>query len=259
MFWGSIGKYHKSVWDDMNEKVIVYEEMINIEYNMEQQEIVMQLPLEILSAGPKFLECYVGEYLLGRRSLYCGEVSSSKVAPSAKDLSRDLIEKHRSCSDPLLSSVRAAVDFFVLCDKCTLKGMQYEFTGEIKAYYADKYPFNFKINIATGIRLPRGEHHVRIDLLNVVTGNRLNLTKNVITAKSDCLGEMFCGDLFASIPEPGLYCFNLYVDEEFITSTVLPIENSKPMFSYALRKEDMERVANGEHIKLLKRSAESKK
>jgi hypothetical protein len=61
------------------------------------------------------------------------------------------------------------------------------------------------------------------------------------------------GETMVSVPTPGWYFFNLYVDDTLIGSSMICAETEKAGYSYSLLPADAERVAGGELLILSRR------
>ena len=262
--WGSNGDHKIEFYlSQDNQRILVYNKIVNLCYMPEQQEFDFMLKLKIEKPGPVFLDCYVGEQFLGRRALYFDIVEKPVVKNQdefikfQQEVERRLIEKHQKCSDPEVSERLAILEYFVICEKIEAPKCRYRFIKEPKAIYWKSYPLRYRATIATGIRLPHGEHKITIDLVNVSNRLRTEIGNIKVSPTSDCFVVPIEGDLIAKIPSKGLYFFNIYLDGKFLGSTLLPFEDDNPSYSYALRDSDIQRVKSGELIALMKRSMQS--
>jgi hypothetical protein len=124
--------------------------------------------------------------------------------------------------------------------------MKYKFIEEIGAVYWKSYPLNLKLTIASGFRFLKGKHNVRIDLINAATRETCNITSDTVEANSECLVTRIDGELIVKIPNAGIYFLNVYADDKFITSTLLPAETGKAKYSWSLLDENIKEVESGE-------------
>ena len=263
--WGSNGDHKIEFYlSQDNQKTLIYNKIVNLRYMPEQQEFDFMLKLKIEKPGPVFLDCYIGGQFLGRRALYFDIVE--RLAVKNKDefikfqqeVEKQLIEKHQKCSDPELSDRLAILEYFVICEKIEAPKCQYRFIREPRAIYCKSYPLLYRATMAAGIRLPRGEHKITIDLVNVANRVRTEMANVVVSPTSDCLLVQIEGDLVVRIPSKGLYFFNIYLNNKFVGSTLLPFEDDNPSYSYALIESDRQRVKSGELMALMKRSTQKK-
>lgn len=264
-FWGPRGNYILKIYIDYcTNKIMLYESKIHIEYPSEQEEIDIMLNINIQNPGPIFLECYIDNYLLGRRALFFGKVKS--VSPTNREefiafkekFSRELVKQHRECSDPELKDKVCFLNYFIICESCSFIGEEYEFIREMRAVFWQKYPLHLKLFIASAFRFSRGEHNLRVDLVNAATRETNTITSTTVKGTSECIVTPVYGEFVVKIPEPGVYFFNLYVDDQFLSSILLAAETDKPKYSYSLSEEDLEDVGSGELLILVKRSQVAK-
>ena len=115
-----------------------------------------------------------------------------------------------------------------------------------------------KLFIAIACRFSKGNHNIHIDLVNAATRETVKVTSATVTSSADCIVIPIHGKVITKIPEPGMYFFSLYVDNQFISSIVLPVETDDPEYSYSLMDQDSKRLASGELLVLSKRSRQIK-
>ncbi len=186
--WGSNGDHKIEFYlSQDNQRLLVYNKIVNLRYMPEQQEFDFMLKLKIGKPGPVFLDCYIGEQFLGRRALYFDIVekpivkNQNEFIKFQQEVERQLIEKHQKCGDPELSERLAILEYFVICEKIEAPKCQYRFTREPKAIYWKSYPLRYRATIAIGIRLPHGEHKITIDLVNVANRIRTEIGNIVVS------------------------------------------------------------------------------
>jgi len=264
-FWGPAGDHELIFRLNVYEKTrTLYKRTVSIEYFPEQVEVDTTLFLEINSPGPAFLECYIDNQLLARKALYFGVPSETipKTKEEYKNLikeyPRKLIEQHRKYTDPVLQKKNCILEYFILCREAIYEEGKYQFSGEMRAVYWKSYPLPLKLLIATAFRLSKGNHNIRMDLVNAATHETSKVASAVVVPTADCIVTPIHGEVIVRIPKPSIYCFNLYVDDQFISSIILPAETNEPRYSYSLIDEDSKRVASGELLALAKRSQQIK-
>jgi len=264
-FWGPRGTYPLRIFlDDCVDKLLIYEENIKIDHPYEPVELEKSLRLDIKDTGPVFLECYVQDHLLGRKALFFGkpETNPPRTLKEMVDIRehaiKNLVEKHRRCFDPVLKNRSCFLEFFIICQEGKLRECEYEFLGELKAVYCRKYPLLLKLCIVSGFRFSKGKHSSRIDLVNAFTHETTPVTTGNFEGSSECIVTPVMGEVKTLIPEPAIYYFNLYVDDQFISSILLPAETDKPKFSYSLLDEHSKAVESGDLLILAKRSKQAK-
>jgi len=264
-FWGPLGKHILNIsLDDNGKQTPICVQEINIPYPSELNEFAIPIRLFSAQPGPVFINCYIDDFLISRKSLYLARMdeihsTTAEDARSQNEINkRILIAKHQECSDPELSEAGCFLEYFILCQQCVVQNGRYEFRGEARAIYWKKYPLLFKTQLAASLRLPRGKHGIRIDLVNAQSSKRLTIAQKEICSTYDCIMNRIHGDLVIKIPEPGVYFVSLYVDEQFISSEILPAETEKPKYSYSLPEDAIRAVSEGELIILVRRSRSQK-
>jgi hypothetical protein len=96
-------------------------------------------------------------------------------------------------------------------------------------------------------------------MFNAFTHEVITITSGLFEGSSECIQVTVRGALIVKIPKPGIYYFNLYVDDQFISSILLPAETDDPKYSYSLLDKDLESVRSGEVFILAKRSKQAPK
>ena len=257
-FWGGVGEYDlKIVFSSDNEEQTIYNERIKIQYCPEQVEIDIPLELDIKTSGVAFIDCLIAEKIIARKSIYFFQGDES-ILESSEKRTRALqqsMDDHILCSDSKLKTMNCFVEYFVLCTEADNENQSYSFKGEMRAVYWKDYPLKLKVFIATAIRLSEGTHDLTIEVVNAHTTDSFEIAscKSIIPT-SECLAVPVWGDLIVQIPSPGIYFFNLKIDGQFATSSVLNMETDKPQFSYSLLEEDLAKVRSGELLMSTKRS-----
>jgi len=264
-FWGPRGTYPLRIYiDNCVDKMLILEDNISVDYPYDPVELEKPLRLDIKETGPIFLECYIEEHLLGRKALFFGkpETNPPRTLKDMVDIRehaiKNLVEEHHKCSDPVLKSRSCFLEFFIICEEVNIKDSEeYEFLREFKAVYFNKYPLLLKLYIASGFRFSKGKHSARVDLINAFTHETTTIASGNFEGSSDCIVTPVIGKVLVRIPEPGIYYFNLYVDDQFTSSILLAAETDKPKFSYSLLDENIKSVESGELLILSKRSKQA--
>ncbi len=265
-FWGAIGTYPlKFCLEHPCGEIVLLQKDINISFPNESVELNELLMLNLVDQGSVFLNCYINNFLLGRKPLYIRKLDGDppstveEFSVNREKVESELISAHKECSDHMLNQKACFLEYFIICQKATFNERNCSFEGEMKAVYSKKYPLLLMIHIASGFRLAKGRHLARIDLINVLTHETFNITSVTCEGSSECLVVPIRGNLMIKIPKPGIYFFNLYVDDKFVSSVILPAENDEPKYSYSPLKEDMQHLHSGEVFILSKRSKQLEK
>ncbi len=259
-FWGATGENQIELRLEKDGKQeTIYSKKIYTEYLPEIVELDAEIKIVITSPGPASLEFLINNQVLARKALYFGKLTDIPTSKEDKErflreCQSRLTEEHRQLSDAFLNDKNSVIEYFILCEKCIYEGNAIKFINEMKAVYWKSYPLPLRVYIASAIRMPKGKHSVRIELVNAATRYNSNITNTTVENTSDCLATPIHGEMVVNIPEPGVYFFNLYVDDKFITSALLPAELSKAKYSYSLTDEGQKMVESGELIILSRRS-----
>jgi 20S proteasome alpha/beta subunit len=260
-FWGPRGTYPLRICqDDSGDKVAIHEEDVRVDYPYDHVELERSLRLYVQKTGPIFLDCYVENHLLGRKALFFGKPdtappnSAEEMFAVRETISKVLADQHRKCSDPALKGQPCFLDHFIICTEATYEESEFVFSGEVRALYSKKYPLLLKLTIVSGFRLSEGRHNARIDLVNAFTHERATIASHTVEPNWDCIVVPVMGEILIRIPEPAIYYFNLYVDDQFVSSVLLPAETDTPKFSYSLLDDQLEAVRSGQLLILAKRS-----
>ena len=260
--WGSNGKHNITFrLDDGSTYTNILTYPVEIKYFPESIEFETPLKFRVDKPGPVFIDCFINDKFLGRKALYFGLIpfppaknpEEAKVA--IKYCNENLISEHRKCTDKVLQQKNAIVEFISICEKFETGECEYTFHNEPRAVYWKQYPLRFRMTIAVGFRLTKGKHKTRIDLINAATRKIVGLGQmRALEGSSECLTVPTSLDALTLVQKPGIYFFNVYVDDQFVGSAVFAFETDKPQYFYSLLDEDMDRVATGEYLMLSKRS-----
>ena len=264
-FWGSAGKENlKLTLEKDGEKEILGEVSFDTEYFPEDIDIQLQLNMVIEKPGPVFLEAWIREKLLARRVLYFGKVEKNEskndeerktlIEKVEKQLQTNLIKQ----VDTLVESGKPQLVYSFLCQDYKNENNIESFLNQFWVCYWKQYPLSLDCYIASAFRIATGKHNIRIDLVNAANHNASVITNTSMESKSSCLISPVHGRFIISIPEPGYYFINTYVDETLIAPCILIAETDKPKYSYNLNPEQLLQVQKGELINLAKRSKEEK-
>jgi hypothetical protein len=244
-FWGTAGDHQielSLVQNGQSEQV--YSKSIHIEYLTEDVELAPEITLNVPEPGPAFLECRISGHLLGRRALYFKQIASplpkdeAELSEFDRLQSESLLESQRASSDPMLEeSGESTLVYLSICQKSIDEGMLLRFEGQMVAVYWKSYPLKLRMFIASAFRMPKGEHYLRVDLVNAATREISPITTATVSSTSSCLVVPIHGELIAVVPNPGIYFINIYVDDRLVGTTLLPAETDRPKFSYSLPRE----------------------
>lgn len=243
------------------ERKTIHKESIHLEFLPDELDLAIPIALDVAGPGPAFLECYISNQLLGRRALHFGRIPNPptteqhKLIEFERELQGRLLEEQRACQDPELeSSGKSQLVYLSICQSCVVENSYLKFNGQFVAAYWKSYPLKLRLFIASGFRMPKGDHVLRVDLVDVATREVSPIGSKAVISNSSCIIEPIHAELITVVPKPGVYFVNAYVDEEMVGSTVIAAETEKPRYSYDLPAKDLATVASGELLLLLKRS-----
>lgn len=260
--WGSNGKNNVTFrLDDGIDYTTIHTHAIDIKYYPESVEFETPLRFRIEKPGPVFIDCFINDKFLGRKALYFGLIPlpPAKNQEESKNIvkycSEHLMVEHQKHYDKVLQQRNAIIDFISICERFEPEECKYTFYHEPRAVYWKTYPLQFRMTIAVGLRLVKGKHQMRIDLINAATRETVELGQlSDVETSSECITLPTCLDALTQVNKPGIYFFNICVDNQFVGSAVFAFETDKPKYSYSLIDEDIARVTSGEYLMLSKRS-----
>lgn len=263
-FWGPVGQHEVEFILIRDERQQLHREVINVPYPVEEVLVERKLTASIAGPGPAFLEFHVAGQMLGRRTLYFAEmrtpppVDEAELRKIATEVNAVLLEQQRACSDPVIEESRESkLVYFSLCQDCVVNGPELKFESEVQAVYWKAYPFRYTFMLASAFLMPRGEHRLRVDLVNAATHQMTPITTAQAVSSSSCIVTPIHGRLMVTIPSPGIYFVNAYIDDKLTGSIVVAAESDQPQYSYALHDVDIARVRAGEFLILVKNSTQS--
>ena len=261
-FWGPSNEQDlRFTIDDGTETKMILSEKVGGWYFPERFEIDTKLDIEVSAPGPIFLNCFIGENLMGRKPLLFFELNQNDLSRIAKEAKNKgtipVIERGESglieLADSLLEKNVAALDYFLPCQTGALedKNTILKVNGEIRSVYWKEYPLQLKLSIAISFRVKPGKHHLELRMKNVITGKEYEISKCDIENISAFESVLpFVDDLLVTILTSGIYFINLYIDDQFVACALLFAETNQPEFSYTLPGEALARVSNGELLVL---------
>ena len=264
--WGSPGDHQiefKLVRE--GEPKTIHKDSIHLEFLPDELDLIIPITPNIAGPGPAFLECYISNQLLGRRALYFGRLTNPRTTEPRKlieferEAQERLLEEQRTCQDPELeNSGKSQLVYLSICQSCVMENTYLKFSGQFAAAYWKSYPLKLRLFIASGFRMPRGDHVLRVDLVNVATREVSPIGNKAVTCGSSCIIEPIHAELITVVPKPGLYFVNAYVDQQIVGSAIIAAETENPRYSYNLPAKDLASVGSGEPLLLLKRSQQAK-
>lgn len=235
-----------------------------IEYFPEDIDIEIEMNLQIENPGTVFLEAWIEGQLMARRVLYFMKIESPEPkTEESKELLGVLVREQLknqliAQEDLLVENDRPQLVYFFLCQDFTNDNDIDTFRNQFWVTYWKHYPLPLRCLIASAFRLKRGDHWVKFNLVNAANGNATTIFETKVESQSSCLIMRVHVETIITVPNPGYYFVNTYVDDAMIASSILIAETDKPHFSYSLLPEAEKEIKEGQLLTLVKRSAQKK-
>lgn len=251
-FWGTAIKDNMEIFFETEEgKSKIGEIEIERKYLPEDTDISIKLHLKIKKPGITFIEVYFGGQRLGRRAIYFGLVDEKR---SLEDIKLSLRTGLSGSKDPELDNIPFELVYFSLAESSSQDPDKLTFNNEVMAVYWKAYPLNYLTFVTSAYRLKAGRHKIRLEAENASTREKIEITKAEIESKSPTITYPLIGQVLISIPKPGFYFINQYVDDLLSHTSIFVAETDSPQFSYTPSDEGIEQVKNGELLSLVKRA-----
>ena len=228
---------------------------VRFEFPTEPLDLAIPVKLTVKEPGPYFIEVWIEGRLIGRRPILFGEL------PTDFDLGDEgairaclakLDTERTELEDPELTDDVCFLDYFSICQRCHSERDVLRFEGEPLAVYWDQYPLQYKAFLALSVRLPRGEHAVRVDLVHISTRLATPIETATVVSDSSMVSTRIHGETILQVPEPGFYFINAYVNDKRVASRLLSAETARAQYSYGLLPEHRAQVESGEFLVLLR-------
>lgn len=255
--WGADGDHVlKVMLESHSQSILLAEGGITLQYFPEQHDFISEVAAEIQRPGPMFLTCYIDGQPIARRALFFGEVSLS--AQPADQAAAKLEEEYVACSDDELErSGGAELVYFTLCQACQAGGLELSFEREFVAMYSRSYPVSIKAFAALGMRLARGEHVIRLEVVQAATGASHKVSDTRMVSTSSFSVMTLHGEVPLRFAEAGPHFVNVRVNGNRLASTVIHADDPDNPQSYKLRPVDVAGIRPGEQFCLVKRSIQA--
>lgn len=265
-FWGSAGEEKLELFFGQNSELEKIGEIpFDITFFPEDIDIQIKLKLSVKEPGTYFLETRVRGKPLARRVLFFDKVEAEKPKDAeAREKIKEVVVKQLrenliKCEDPVIKSTgKAELVYFSLCEDSVDSKEATVLKNQYWVTYWNKYPLPLSAHIASAFRLPIGKQSIRVDLIDAATRKTTTITNATVESKSTCLIYPVHGKVVISIPKPGFYFVNTYVNDSLIGKSVLIAETEKPQFSYTLPQDTADEVSKGQLFILLRRSSQAK-
>lgn len=265
-FWGSNGEENLELFfGKENSEEKIGEIPFNITFFPEDIDIQIKLNLSIKEPGLHSIEARIRGRTLGRRVMFFDKLNiadpkddASKIA-AQKIASEQLREGLAKCIDnSIVKSGKAELVYFSICEESVNTSDELVFKNQYWVSFWSKYPLPLRAHIASAFRLPVGKNIIRVDLVDAATRKATTITTATMETKTNCLIAPVHGDIIITVPKPGYYFINSYVNDVLIGKSVLIAETEKPQYSYTIDSSITDQVAKGQLFTLLRRSYQKK-
>lgn len=260
-FWGPGGKHKISLrLKNNNMESILYEDLIETKVLPNETDLITKVTFKIDEPGLAFLECYVDNNLIGRRSLYFGKTINVQLCGGNlnsfyESNTKLLKENHRSCVDnEIVEKGKVFFDYYAICEQAEINN-KLIFKNQFFAAFWENFPLDLKMSIVCGIRMSKGRHNISIFFVDAISGKKTKISNSVTESSSSCftVPHLFKNLIFR-LENPSLYYINLYLDDKMVCSKILSAETSMPKFSInPLFPTQIDQVKKGELLLLLNR------
>jgi hypothetical protein len=259
-FWGTAGKENMIVsleFDGKKQKV--KDIPFDIPIFPEDIDLQESISFVVEKPGLYIIEIKIGEIVLARRAMFFNQILEDPRLYN--DEVQFAIKINEQAFDNLVGSVDSSVEggktelvYFFLCEKCMENQSILSVHNQFWIAYWEKYPLPLHCYLATAFRLAKGNHSIRVDLVDAATRKSSEIDSVDIESRSSCLITPIHSKTIILIPKPGYYFINIYVDNKMVTSNILIAELSKAQFSFSLFQEQENEVKNGQLLLAPKRA-----
>jgi len=153
---------------------------------------------------------------------------------------------------------KAEVVYFSMCQDVEWDNLNLKLIQQSASFYWGEYPLPLKQKVISSFRLPKGEHEIKLELVDASTREKWEIGNKKITSESSFIASPIVGEFLTEIPKPGIYFLNAVVDEQRLTSILFAAETSEARWSYTMLDEDKESVKKGELLCLSKEATKNK-
>lgn len=257
-YWGSPGKHNLEftlIKDGVSD--LIHKETIESEFIPQSVEVVRNIKLQIDKPGPAILEATINNTVLGRRVLYFYQLNPGDTRrPEIGNIVLDSMAAH--ADEEMEKSKKAEVVYFAMCQDVEYDSLNLKLVRQSVSFYWEKYPLPLRQKVISSFRLPKGEHKVKLELVDATTREKWEVGNKKVVSESSYIANPIVGEFLIEIPRPGIYFLNAIVDDVRLTSIMFAAETSEARWSYTLLEEDKESVKRGELLCLLKEATKNK-
>jgi hypothetical protein len=131
------------------------------------------------------------------------------------------------------------------------------FEREFVAMYSRSYPVKIRAFAAMALRLPVGEHVVRLEVVHAASGQQQTISDTKIVSASSFDVSRLHGEVPLPFAQLGPHFVSIRVNGDRIASLVIHADDPERPQSYALRASDVASIKPGEQFVLVRRSIQA--
>lgn len=251
-YWGSPGTHNLefTLIKDGN-RIVVHSETVESKFIPQTVELLKPLRLSIDKPGAAILQVTINGYVLGRRAMYFHQLKTEDVTkPNIGNIVLDSMA--RQSDKEMEDNGRTEVVYFAMCQDVEYDSLNLKLIQQSVSFYWEKYPLPLRQKVISSFRMPRGDHQIRLELMDASTREKWEVGNKKVTSESSFIATPIVGDFLVEIPKPGIYFLNTVVDEQRLTSILFAAETSEAKWSYTMLDSDKENVKKGELLCLSK-------
>lgn len=153
---------------------------------------------------------------------------------------------------------KAEVVYFAMCQDVEWDSLNLKLVQQSASFYWEKYPLPLRQKVISSFRLPKGEHQLKLELVDAATRENWEVGNKKVVSESSFIANPIVGEFLIEIPRPGIYFLNAIVDGQRITSLLFAAETSEARWSYTLLDKEKADVKNGQLLCLSKEATKDK-
>lgn len=257
-YWGSSGTHNLEftlIKDSVSQ--LIHKETVESKFIPQSVELVRRVKLQIDKPGPAILKVTINGTVLARRAMYFYQLQPEDA--KKPDIGNIVLDSMAQQTDEEMEKdKKAEVVYFAMCQNVEYNSLNLKLVQQSVSFYWEKYPLPLRQKVISSFRLPKGEHQIKLELVDVATREKWEVGNKKVMSESSFIANPIEGEFLIEIPKPGIYFLNAIVDEERLTSILFTAETSEARWSYTLLENDKESVKKGELLCLSKEATKNK-
>lgn len=257
-YWGSPGTQNLEftlIKDGTS--TLVHKETIENEFIPQTVELVRRIKLNVEKPGSAILQVTINGTILGRRAMYFYQLRwEDTTKPEIGNIVLDSMAEQTD--EEMEKNQKTEVVYFAMCQDVEYDSLNLKLIQQSVSFYWEKYPLPLKQKVISSFRMPKGEHQIKLELVDASTREKWEVGNKKIKSESSFIANPIVGEFLIEIPRPGIYFLNAIVDEQRLTSILFAAETSEARWSYTMLDADKESVKKGELLCLSKEATKDK-